>query len=606
MLIFHALFVFFIAIVFFTSLVHKQKKIYISVFIALLSLAFMMELSSVYMTNTLIDYRFYTHLNMEMAIEQSFQFGFEIFIAILFYFLLCFSIYIFSMWISMLFTKKTQIIISITLLGILSFPQGVINEVYHIYEMLYAKEKRFGQALQNLGIAKEAYISPSQLQAIKGKNIIVISLESVEQGFLTNDSFDNLTPYLTALSKEWTFYNKMFTSGGGEWTAGSLYSYQVGIPAYFKGQGNAFFQGISAVNLTGLGHVLSKAGYDARYIVGNAEFAGMKDLLKAYKIQVISQNNCISQIYDKTAKCGLHDYDLFQEAKKQIQDFKRMPHKPFALFMSTINTHFPNGIYDERMEKFVKKRKDGVRFSVSAVDYLVGDFLAYLKTQHILEHTAIFIFPDHLLMGSTGENIKKLKEKARRIYLITNIKEASLPKNTQERLYQIDLPQMIINGARIKTNAKFLSDFIPHKNYDTFLNAHKVDLTILNSASLIKKDFTQGIHIHLQDKKLLITSGSYKITFNLEESNVEVNVFDITFNQEMVSISKEEISLNERFLPLRYDERYKRLHLFIEVKKHKLIQASFGKTYKNEFKMKLAEEENIEYTKEEIQAIKAR
>jgi hypothetical protein len=40
---------------------------------------------------------------------------------------------------------------------------------------------------------------------------------------------------------------------------------------------------------------------------------------------------------------------LFQEAKLQINEFQKDSNKPFTLFLSTINTHFPKGIYDKRM-----------------------------------------------------------------------------------------------------------------------------------------------------------------------------------------------------------------------------------------------------------------
>ncbi len=41
------------------------------------------------------------------------------------------------------------------------------------------EEKDFNQALTDVGISPEKYITPDQLTAQKGKNIIVISLESL-------------------------------------------------------------------------------------------------------------------------------------------------------------------------------------------------------------------------------------------------------------------------------------------------------------------------------------------------------------------------------------------------------------------------------------------
>ena len=86
----------------------------------------------------------------------------------------------------------------------------------------------------------------------------------------------------------------------------------------------------------------------------------MKDILHAYGIQVVSQNNALGK-YPKVHN-GFHDYDLFQEAKLQIKEFQKDEDKPFALFMSTINTHFPKGIYDQRMEQFISKNEDNIEF----------------------------------------------------------------------------------------------------------------------------------------------------------------------------------------------------------------------------------------------------
>lgn len=211
---------------------------------------------------------------------------------------------------------------------------------------------------------------------------------------------------------------------GGDWTAASLYNHQVGLPLFFAGfERNRAFKRITDVKLIGLGHVLKKSGYGRRYIIGKKDFAGMADLLTAYGMPVVSEENSIG-VYEE-ALWGLHDYDLFKEAKLQIQELKN--DKPFALFLSTINTHFPNGVYDKRMESFVAQRKNNLEFSVSAVDYLINGFIEYLKKENVYDDTATFIFPDHLLMGH-GEIVTQLKKYQREMYLITNVNEKKLSK----------------------------------------------------------------------------------------------------------------------------------------------------------------------------------
>ena len=233
-------------------------------------LFFVFEIVAVYMTGKLIDYRFYTHINLNSLYAHGFQFETQIILFVVLFVMTSILLYYGSKKYSYYLLNKFKIsvpIISVAFI-LLSLPNSVFSEIYKVYEILDTKDVSFNKALSDLGISPEQYVTPDQLSAIKGKNIIVISLESVEQGFL-GPNFDGLTPNLNSLSKEWTFYNKMPVGPGGSWTSGSLYNHQVGMPAFFKGQVNQVFQGTSNVKLTGLGHVLNKAGYDSKYLIGD-------------------------------------------------------------------------------------------------------------------------------------------------------------------------------------------------------------------------------------------------------------------------------------------------------------------------------------------------
>ena len=571
----------------------KDRRILFSIVASLFST---LEIVAVYMTESFIDYRFYNHMNLNAVQGHGFQFLTQMMSFTALFILISLIFYYISkkMNASILRHNKYFIPAVLTSFVLLSLPNGIFNETYKIYEILDAEEKDFNQALTDVGISPTKYITPNQLTAKKGKNIIVISIESLEQGFLGKD-FDNITPNLSRLSKEWTFYNKMPQSPGGGWTAASLYNYQVGMPAFFKGQGNDFFQGTTDVKLTGLGNILNKAGYNSKYIVGNAEFAGMSDVLNAYNIPTISQDNALGK-YPKV-KNGFNDYDLFEEAKLQIKEFQKDDDKPFALFLSTVNTHFPKGIYDKRMEKFISKKDNNLEFSASAVDYLVNDLLLYLKKNSLLENTAIYIFPDHKLMGSSGPVHDKLRKSIRQLYLLTNVQENKLSKYTSDTIYQIDLPRMIVDGAEIKSNATFLVDFIENRNIDSFLKKNRVKLTTLNTASVAKKDYMQGIDISVIDNKLTIQSHS-----NNKRIDISTNeeVFDFTFNPELILIGQRKININNAFNLHKYDQQHKRLHLIVFLKKGKVYKTYFG----NKQMIGLYKEgEVINYSEENIKLI---
>lgn len=562
-----------ICLIFLLFILSKIKKNLLRKLFSIVASFFLtIEIAAVYMTGKFIDYRFYNHMNLNDIASQSFQFGAQVAAFSILLVLMSILFYLTSKKISDSTLHHNRFFIPAVLTSfiLLSLSNGVFNETYKIYEILNAQEKGFNQALTDVGIPPEKYITPDQLIAEKGKNIIVISIESLEQGFLGKD-FDNIAPNLSKLSTEWTFFNKMPVGYGGNWTAGSLYSYQVGMPAMFKGHSNENFRGVTSVKLTGLGHILNKAGYDIKYLVGNAEFAGMADILHTYGIPVVSEDSTLGRYPD--VPNGLHDYDLFREAKLQIKGLLKDKNRPFALFMSTINSHFPNGIYDKRMEQFISKRENDLEFSVSAVDYLVNDFLIYLKENNLLKNTSIYIFPDHTLLGSTGPVHKKLAKSKRQIYLLTNVDEKKLPQQTSDTIYQIDLPRIILAGADIKTNAKFLADFIKTKNINDFIDKNRVKLTTLNNASLTRNNFQNGISIFTKDEELVVKSSEDIVKFKLSPGK---EVFDITFNQEMVLIKKGKTDPESVFILNEHDNQYKTLHLIITLKNKKIYIAYLG------------------------------
>ena len=549
-----------------------KKNILRKLFLTVASFFLTIEIAAVYMTGKFIDYRFYNHMNLNDIASQSFQFGVQIAVFSILLALMSILLYLTSKKMGNYTLHRNRFFIPVVLTSfiLLSLPNGIFNETYKIYEIINAQEKGFNQALTDVGIPPEKYFTPDQLIAEKGKNIIVISIESLEQGFL-GGNFDNIAPNLSKLSTEWTFFKKMPVGYGGNWTAGSLYSYQVGMPAMFKGLSNENFRGVTSVKLTGLGHILNKAGYDIKYLVGNAEFAGMADILHAYGIPVVSEDNTFGKYPD--VPNGLHDYDLFQEAKLQIKELQKDKNRPFALFMSTINSHFPNGIYDKRMEQFISKRENDLEFSVSAADYLVNDFLIYLKENNLLKNTSIYIFPDHTLLGSTGPVHKKLAKSKRQLYLLTNVDEKKLPRSTTDTIYQIDLPHIILDGAEIKTNAKFLADFIKTENINDFIDKNRVKLTTLNNASLTRNNFQNGISIFTKDGELVVQSSEDIVKFKLSPGK---EVLDVTFNPEMILIKKGKTNPESVFILNEYDNQYKTIHLIITLKNKKIYMAYLG------------------------------
>lgn len=467
----------------------KSRKIR-AVFAVLCSLFLLLQIVSLYATQTFIGYSFYVHLNMGGIQSMAGLFNLQLFIALL---LEVFFISVFYLAHPIIYHfllprfKMLKFSTSIKLLTIIFTlaaavtvltKSRLIENSKTLLSLFETNATGFQTALKNAGLKN--YTLPEQLVAESGKNIIVLSLESVELDFL-NGEFAKLTPNLNKLRQNNQFI-KLQENEGSEWTSGSLYTYLTGFPAYFGYGGNDIFQSAYHSEMSTLLHILNKANYETVYYNGNTGHAGVTYMLTTLGIdRIVDVNTVDSTGYE--SNYGLRDFDLFQYAGDDLMRFGQNPDQPFALFISTTDTHFPNGIYDDRLEDFVSKREDDYEFMISGLDYLVGEFIERAEKAGILENTVFYIFPDHLKMGDP--TVFRNPEK-RSLYVISNAQK-SITKNISTPYYQVDLPHIILNGAEIAHNAKFLADYIRGDKQE-YIKNHIAEITEININGLLRSE----------------------------------------------------------------------------------------------------------------------
>ncbi len=319
------------------------------------------------------------------------------------------------------------------------------------------------------------YVTPDKIRCSAGSNIIIVSMESLERAFLEGE-YSYLTPNINSLKKKWNYFD-MNQNSGSSWTSGSLYTYMTGFPAFFgTTSANDIFQSAYYSDISSISHVLKKANYETIYLNGNTDHSGVKEMLNAFKIdKIIDTRNTKKTGYE--SGYGIRDKDLFGLAKKELGKLKSS-NKPFALFISTTDTHFPNGIYDKRMEAVISKKDSDLEFMVAALDYLVGDFIQFLQNNDFLENTVIYLFPDHLKMGDSSMFNNSGK---RGLYLLTNSKMTQVSGNT---ISQIDLPKIILEGANINHNLKFLTNYIKG-NKEEYIKKNIIPITEINTNGIL-------------------------------------------------------------------------------------------------------------------------
>lgn len=449
-----------------------------------LSIAFILalfcglQLLSLYFNHTFIGYQFYIHTNVR---DTSLMIGLYTKELLLLSALVLSITYVFFKSRTLFLSYYKQINLKVLYISlcttvlfslvVMSSSGGPIFTAYETLKMFKSTSTHFDNALHNLDI--KAYTSPKKLKGTAGKNIIIISLESLESAFLS-DTFKHLTPNLRRLKQDWQHFN-IKQNKGSEWTAGSLYTVQTGFPAFFGIEGNSIFKQVYQPKISSITQTLNAANYQTQFYIGDSNFAGTKELMYNFEID---------GIYDRyILKNKGHDLDIFKAAKQQL--LQQKDGLPYALFISTTDSHFPDGIYDERMEDFVTPQKSNLEFSIAAIDYLIGDFIQFLNTENMINNTAIFIFPDHLKMGSKAI-FKGIDN--RDLYLLTN--STNLTTYKDQDLYQIDLPKLILEGANIKHNQKFLTDYIVG-NKQKYIGDNLYDLTTLNISAWTNTQSTQ-------------------------------------------------------------------------------------------------------------------
>ena len=465
---------------------NKTASLVLSFFLALI---FTIQLSSVVLTGEIADYRFYENFNPKDVLSVADFFGSEGLLLALVLATTTFIIHFLGNMIVQKMRKKT-IPVSVLLLGLalMSFDGGILKNAYSTLALKLAGDASLAEAMVSLKIEPEHYVEKDEIRAAQGKNIIVLSLESLEKAYL-NDKLKHLTPNLTRLSQEHSLI-KMEQCPGGSWTSASMYVALTGVPAYFSTHGNSIFQSSHENKLTSLPDILKKAGYDLQYFVGKKEYSGIDDMLKTHGFTVKSEKDFITK-YDPVA-WGIQDMDLFAEFKKELLSRKNSD-KPFAMFLSTIGTHFPNGVPDKRIDSLLPPQKSRLELMVSATDYFVGDLINFLEKEGMLSNTAFFIYPDHLLMGRKSRVMEDFDERS--LYLLTNAELDESITSKSESIYQIDLPKLILKGAEIEHNVKFLTEYIPEPDKNKFIRKHAKALTQLNEAALTTLNLKQGFMV---------------------------------------------------------------------------------------------------------------
>lgn len=430
-------------------------------------------LTSIAFGDAAIDYKFYSHFNLN-AIREAGQFYLGRIAALVGATVLLY--FIIDRLVSYLHSVeriKHFVPIGLLSMAILWLPKGIASNLYELSNLHFAQDKEFAEALDQLEYS--GYVSKQALTSKPGKNIVFLALESLEASFL-EDQLKEVTPHLRQLGQDFAQY-RMKQHAGSDYTISALYTYLTGVPFFFKNHGNEVFGNVNDLATQSVGHILKKAGYTNRYLLGNPNFASMGKMLNLLGFDV----RCEADLDPKYTidNWGLHDKDLFMMANQEL-DKLIGAEQPFALFVSTISTHHPEGVFDIRMAQQLGNLESDLETMAHATDWHVHQLIEKLKKSGQLDNTVFYIVPDHLLMGQASKVLEKFPVD-RELFLITN---ADLPSyRPSSPIYQLDIAQIILEGAGVQHNHSFLNESIKGSK-SKFITNHTKELVQFSEATL--------------------------------------------------------------------------------------------------------------------------
>ena len=362
--------------------------------------------------------------------------------------------------------QKTKLILAFFLI----FLEGnFINNTLHISDYFRAQ---FSYSTLYEKHYHSFNFSNLEIQQNTPRNLIVILVESLEVALSEKSiygeskkyaPFGETIPYLSQLAKKHINFSGTNVLGGAQqlygttWTIAGTISQLCGIPLNIPIGGNEFKNKNFLNHAVCVPDVLNQLGYEQDFLSGaNLDFAGTEYFLNKHKIKVqdkkflIQTKKVPNQLDDFKGLWGIKDGAILNIASDILKE-KEKSKKPFALYISTVDTHFGKGFMDP---KLCANIENTYAKSFTCADFLIGQFIEKFQKSPLAQNTTIVILGDHLTMGEFFP-----KETNRRVFnLFINPRftytEKDLKVRTQFRDFShFDIAPLLLDSIGIPTES---------------------------------------------------------------------------------------------------------------------------------------------------------
>ncbi len=237
-------------------------------------------------------------------------------------------------------------------------------------------------------------------------NLIYIYAEGFERTFFDENLFPGLISELRKLEAEGTSFTNIGQIKGTNWTMGGIVASLCGIPLITPAvMGGNSMSGMDTY-LTGamaLSDLLKEKDYHLTFIGGaNSSFAGKRDFLATHGFaEILGREELAPKLQDPThlSHWGLYDESTLEFSLNKYRELAAGK-GPFALFLLTLDTHYPNPVSPKVSSIKYGDGSNPMLNAIAASDSLIGEFVRDIRATPEARNTVIVIASDHFTMWS--------------------------------------------------------------------------------------------------------------------------------------------------------------------------------------------------------------
>ncbi|MGF7048081.1 phosphoglycerol transferase MdoB-like AlkP superfamily enzyme [Paenibacillus sp. DS2015] len=277
---------------------------------------------------------------------------------------------------------------------------GILN--YEAYSLLAGQAEEPINAYEITQVAIDetkgiqASVNPVLLGSAKGKNLIIIQMESF-QNFLMNLSIDGqeVTPNMNKLAGS-SFYFPRFYQQVGQGNTSDA-EFIVNTSFYVPPDGPAT-QIYAAKELPSLPKLLQEQGYDtATFHTNEVDFWNRGELYRALDFNRYYDKTYFGE--DDTVFYGASDEVLYEKTAAELARMDQND-QPFYSHVISMSSHNPFSIPENKYKMTLPERFEGTFVgnyirAQNYADYALGLFIDELKQNGVWDNSLIVLYGDH-------------------------------------------------------------------------------------------------------------------------------------------------------------------------------------------------------------------